>query len=182
VARRTMTLKRIDPWSVLKFGFLVNLCLLVVALLAFAIVWFTIRQLGIIEQACQLALDVGFEECGVDGGALFRVVLVAGALGAVIMTGIAVFSAFLHNLLADLVGGIKVTFFEEGVRRVETSSRPASASTRPRTGTDAPSGTGGRSAEAPSAQSTKQQDRWTLGTPPPASEGGTDSVFSPRDR
>lgn len=114
MARRTMTLRRIDPWSVLKFGFVVNLCAAVVFLLGFAILWFVIGQLGIIDQACQLAEDVGFEDCGVDGGAVFRLVLLFAALAAVIMTGIAVFGAFLHNLLAELIGGIEFTLVEEG--------------------------------------------------------------------
>jgi hypothetical protein len=104
VARRTMTLRRIDPWSVLKFGFVINICAAIVFVLGFGILWFVVGQLGIIEQACQLAEDVGFEDCGVDTGALFRVVMLIGGLAAVIMTGLAVFGAFLHNLLADLVG------------------------------------------------------------------------------
>jgi hypothetical protein len=156
VARRTMTLKRVDPWSVLKFGFLVNLCLLAVALLAFVIVWFVVQQLGIIEQACQLALDVGFEECGVDGGALFRAALIVGTIGAVILTGIVVFGAFLHNLLADLVGGLRVTLIEEGVPRAASPRAGANDTTR-----RAPVGGGSQA---------RPDGGWTLGTPPPRTD------------
>jgi hypothetical protein len=114
VARRTMTLRRLDPWSVLKFGFVVNVCMLAVVLLGSATLWFVIQQLGLIDQACQLAIDVGFEDCAVDGWALFRALAIVGVLGAVIATGVYVFGAFLHNLIADLVGGITIGVVEEG--------------------------------------------------------------------
>lgn len=114
MARRRMTLRRIDPWSVLKFGLVLNLCLLAIALLGAAIVWWVVNRLGLIEQACDLATDVGFEQCGVNGGNLFRLLLLLGALGVVIQTALYVFGAFLHNLIADLIGGVGVTLVEEG--------------------------------------------------------------------
>lgn len=116
-----MTLRRIDPWSVLKFGAVVNVCLFVIGLLGFAILWFAIRQLGVIDQACDLATDVGFESCAINGGNLFRYVLLLGLLWVVIQTGLLVFFAFLHNLIADLVGGIEVTLSEEGAGATMTS-------------------------------------------------------------
>ncbi|MGH3441223.1 MAG: DUF3566 domain-containing protein [Nitriliruptorales bacterium] len=114
MARRKMTLRRVDPWTVLKFGFVLNLCLLTIALVGFGVVWFVIGTLGLIDQACQLATDVGFESCGVDGANLFRLLLLLGGLWTVIQTALMVFGAFLYNLLADLVGGIGVTVLEEG--------------------------------------------------------------------
>lgn len=195
MARRTMTLRRIDPWSVLKFGFVVNICVAIVFVLAFGILWYVVGRLGIIEQACQLAEDVGFEDCGVDGGALFRVVLLFAGMAAVIMTGIAVFGAFLHNLLADLIGGIQVTLVEEGARSTLARRRDERAAaadpTVRRDGIDeeeatAPAGGGGGS-------------RWSLGSPPvkdrepreeqprsagpeDAMEDDEDAVFGRRER
>lgn len=113
MARRRLTLRRIDPWSVLKFGFVTNLSLLLIFLLGFGVLWVAVRQLGLIEQACELALRVGFVECGINGGNLFRALLLLGLLGSVAMTGILVFLAFLHNLIADLVGGLSFTLTED---------------------------------------------------------------------
>ncbi len=166
MARRTMTLRRIDPWSVLKFGFVVNLCLLVVFVLGFAILWFIVGQLGLVDQACQLAEDVGFEDCGVDTGALFRVVLLVGVLGTVILTGLAVFGAFLHNLLADLVGGVQVTFSDDSAAR-SSVMRPGSETRRPAHRDEPSSGSGGPD------RAEGDDERWTLGTPPPRSPSGT---------
>ena len=120
MARRRMTLKRIDPWSVLKFGFVANLALLGVAMLAFAVIWFVIQRLGLIERVCAVALELGFERCGINSGNLFRALLLLGLLGVVVNTGLLVFFTFLHNLIADLVGGITVTLEEEGVARGAT--------------------------------------------------------------
>jgi hypothetical protein len=175
VARRTMTLRRIDPWSVLKFGFVINICAAIVFVLGFGILWFVIGELGIIEQACQLAEDVGFEDCGVDAGALFRVVVLFAALAAVIMTGIAVFGAFLHNLLAELVGGIQFTVVEEGGRDTLTRRRET------RTAVEEPAARGDRAGddEATTPAGHDVGPRWTLGSPP-ASDRAEEPEAPPR--
>lgn len=113
MARTRTTIRRIDPWSILKFGFVANLVLLGIQLLAGAVVWYVIQRLELIQTVCELAATVGFEECGVDGGALFDTFLVLGLLGVVIQTGIMVFLTFLANLIFDLTGGITLTLDDE---------------------------------------------------------------------
>jgi len=113
VARTRTTIRRIDPWSILKFGFVANLVLLGIQLLAGVVVWYVIQRLELIQTVCELAGTVGFEECGVDGGALFDTILVLGLLGVVIQTGIMVFLAFLPNLIFDLTGGIVITLEDD---------------------------------------------------------------------
>jgi hypothetical protein len=109
VVRRRLTLKRIDPWSVLKFGFVANIVLLVMFLLVAIVVWFIIDRLAIVDQLCDIALDVGFTQCGVNFGNLFRALVLLGLLWVVVQTAVLVFFSFLHNLLADLTGGLAVT-------------------------------------------------------------------------
>ncbi len=113
MARRRLTLKRIDPWSVLKFGFVANLAFLAISLLGLAIVWFFVQRLGLIDKVCTMAQDLAFENCGVDGGNLFRATFLLGLLGTVVQTGVWVFLAFLYNLIADLVGGLSFTYLDE---------------------------------------------------------------------
>lgn len=183
MARRRLTLKRIDPWSVLKFGFVVNLALLAIWLLGAGVIWFFIRQLQLIDKVCEIARDVGFVECGVNGGNLFRALLLLGLLGTVIQTGLMVFLAFLHNLIADLVGGLQFTFNDESApsasggartRRSSESAPPPPLGTEDRTqraggdaetadtdhGPERPSqtervGTGGRGGSADDATTTR---------------------------
>jgi hypothetical protein len=114
VVRRRMTLKRIDPWSVLKVGFVANLALLAIGLLGGMVVWFFIRRLELIDKVCGMAIEVGFDSCSVDGGNLFRALLLLGLLGVVVQTGLLVFWAFLANLISDLTGGLNFTVTEDG--------------------------------------------------------------------
>jgi hypothetical protein len=129
VVRRRLTLKRIDPWSVLKFGFVANVVLLVMFLLVAMIVWFIIDRLAIVDQICDIALDVGFTQCGVNFGNLFRALMLLGLLWVVVQTAVLVFFSFLHNLLADLTGGLVVTVNDTtpGTARESATSRPAAA-------------------------------------------------------
>ena len=113
MVRRRMTLKRIDPWSVLKVGFVANLALLAIGLLGGAVMWFFVRRLELIEKVCGMALEVGFSSCSVDGGNLFRAVLLLGLLWVVVQTGLLVFWAFLANLISDLTGGLRFTFTDD---------------------------------------------------------------------
>jgi hypothetical protein len=128
VVRRRLTLKRVDPWSVLKFGFVANLVLLAVFLLVAGVVWFIIERLALVEQACAIATDVGFTQCGVNFGNLFRALILLGLLWVVVQTAVLVFLSFLYNLIADLTGGLTVTMYDStpgAAARGETTDRPS---------------------------------------------------------
>ena len=136
MVRRRLTLKRIDPWSVLKFGFVANVVLLVIFLLVALVVWFIIDRLAIVDQLCDIALDVGFTQCGVNFGNLFRALVLLGLLWVVVQTAVLVFFSFLHNLLADLTGGLAVTVNDTtpgAAARGETTGRTTPLGTTVRT-------------------------------------------------
>lgn len=115
--KRKLTLKRLDPWSVLKFGLVANTVGLAILLVASRIVWYFITRLDLIGQVCETAgkVAVDLESCGIDGGALFKQVLLVGVMGVVVATGVQVFVAFLYNLIADLTGGLTFTFFDDSI-------------------------------------------------------------------
>lgn len=115
MTRRKLTLRRIDPWSVLKFGFALNLALMMVGLLGAWLLWLVIGRLDVIATACDSigTVFLNIEDCGVNGGALFRTLFLVGLLGVVVQTGIMVLMAFLYNLIADLTGGLQFTFIDE---------------------------------------------------------------------
>lgn len=127
MVRRRLTLKRIDPWSVLKFGFVANLSLLAIGMLGFAVVWFFIERLRLIDKVCEIAIEMGFAACGVNGGNLLRALFLLGLLGVVIQTGLMVFLAFLFNLIADLVGGLTFSFVDETPGAAARGDVPASS-------------------------------------------------------
>lgn len=113
MARRRLTVKRIDPWSVLKFGAVVNLALLAIGLLVLTVVWFIIERLGLVDQACEIAFELGFTACGINASNLFRALVLLGLLAVVVQTAVLVFLSFLHNLIADLTGGLALTVIDE---------------------------------------------------------------------
>jgi hypothetical protein len=134
VVRRRLTVRRLDPWSVLKFGAVANLALLAIGLLVAGIVWFFIDRLQLVDQACSIALDVGFTQCGINAGNLFRALILLGLLWVVVQTAVLVFLSFLHNLIADLTGGLTMTVIDDSPavaprdatadRRITTASTP----------------------------------------------------------
>jgi len=131
VIRRKLTLKRIDPWTVLKFGFVVNVALLIVSLLVFWVVWSAVERLGLVEQFCGSVgtIVLNLRECSLNFGNIFRTYLFLGMLGVIISTGIMVLASFLYNLIADLTGGLTFTFLDDSGDAALTTSRKAGAVT-----------------------------------------------------
>jgi hypothetical protein len=128
VARRRLTIKRLDPWSVLKFGAVANLALLAIFLLVMGVIWFIIERLELVDQACGIATDVGFTSCGINAGNLFQALVLLGLLWAVVQTAVLVFLAFLHNLIADLTGGLVIGVVDDTpVRSEATTGRTVAA-------------------------------------------------------
>jgi len=53
--RARLVLRRLDPWSVLKFSMLFYLCLMLVGLLVFAVIWFVLVNMGVFEEITKFA-------------------------------------------------------------------------------------------------------------------------------
>jgi hypothetical protein len=138
VARRRMVIRRIDPFSVLKFGAVAHLALAAIGFVAATIVLRAVLGSGLVEQVCDIASDVGFLDCGVDQGGLTRLLAVLAVVWAVVQTALVVLLAFLHNLIADLTGGIALTM------EVETPSGP-----RPASAVGGDGGQGGQGGQVP---------------------------------
>lgn len=105
-------LRKIDPWSVLKFSLLFYFCLLLIMLLASAIIFAILKSFGVIQNIEELVQDLADSAFTVSGGAIFRWLFLFGLLGTVVASAVTVFLAFLYNLIADVVGGIEVSVAE----------------------------------------------------------------------
>lgn len=108
MARRRLTVKHLDPWSVLKFSVLANIAFTAIAIVGIMVVWTIVDRLGIVEQICGIAIDIGFTQCGLSTNNMLRAGLTIGALWVVVQTAVMVFMAFLYNLIADLTGGVTI--------------------------------------------------------------------------
>jgi Transmembrane domain of unknown function (DUF3566) len=109
--RARLVLRRLDPWSVLKFSLLFYLCLMLVGLLVFAVIWFVLVNMGVFEEITKFAgnfnLTVAF-----PAGKVFRWYIMLGLLGVVVWSVVTVLLTLLFNLINDITGGIEVVLAE----------------------------------------------------------------------
>lgn len=107
-------IRRISPWSVLKFSLIFYFCVMLVVLFGFGILYVLLGALGVLDSLAQLlgslwAVEGQFE---FNGFAIFRTLFLVGFLTVVIGSALTVFITVLYNLISDLVGGIEVTLVE----------------------------------------------------------------------
>jgi Transmembrane domain of unknown function (DUF3566) len=108
-----VVIRKVGPWSVLKFSFLFYLCVMAVLLGALVILYEVLQAVGALDSVTSLVRDLfadpNFE---IHGDWLFSRALTVGFGMVVLWTLINVFVAFLYNLISDIVGGIEVTLSE----------------------------------------------------------------------
>jgi hypothetical protein len=119
--RSKLVVRRIDPWSVLKFSLVFSLCLMVVFVVAVAALYFALDSLGVFDSINGFVKDItdtggtnstGGLQFAFTPGAIIGGATVLGLLQVVLSTAIATLCAFLYNLVADIVGGIEITLSE----------------------------------------------------------------------
>ena len=105
-------MRRVDPWSVLKLSLIFYFCLLLVVMVALFVFWGIIQRLGVIQQGLDFLAELNLEVT-INEGNIARAIFLVGLLNVVLWSGINVFLAFLYNLVADLLGGLRMTLAEE---------------------------------------------------------------------
>jgi hypothetical protein len=115
VRRVVRVVREIDVWSVLKVGAVFHLALYVVLLVTSVLLWNVASATGTVDNVESFMESFGWDTFTFDGGALFRNVGVLGIFLAVLGTGLWVIGAVVFNLIAELVGGVRVTVLEEEV-------------------------------------------------------------------
>jgi len=113
--RIRVAIRRVNPWSVLKFSLLFYFCLMLVFVIGLAILYMVVDAIGVVGSLEQLLESLGFGgEAGfeVNGAFLFRTLFLIGLISVVVWSALTLFFAFLYNLISDLVGGIEVTLAE----------------------------------------------------------------------
>jgi len=120
----------VDPWSVFKVMIVFHFAVYVVVLIASVLLWNVAHATGTIDNVERFMESFGWETFTFNGGQLFHNLWVIGLLLVFLLTGLAVLGATVFNLIADLVGGVRVTVLEEEVVvRVQEQSPPPSDGT-----------------------------------------------------
>ncbi|MET8334919.1 DUF3566 domain-containing protein [Streptosporangium canum] len=117
-----LVLRRIEPWSAMKFSFVVSLVCFVVLFVAVAVLYMVLSGLGvfdnIIQTVNQLTTADGKSTSGVDVASWFEPVRILGytaligAVNVVLITALSTLGSVIYNIASDLVGGVEVTFSE----------------------------------------------------------------------
>ena len=108
-------LRDVDPWTVLKVGFVFHLVGYLTALVAGVLLWSVASSTGTVDNVERFLESFGWESFQFDGWTLFVNVALLGLLVAILLTAVWVLGATIFNLITDLVGGIRVSVLEEEV-------------------------------------------------------------------
>jgi hypothetical protein len=116
--RARLTVKRIDPWSTLKFAFVYSLAGLVVLLVAVVALYAVVDAMGVIDSIRTFLNDVDQPNSGqgvavwLSFGRVLTVAIVVGVVNVILFTAFATLTAFVYNVCTELVGGVEVTLAE----------------------------------------------------------------------
>jgi hypothetical protein len=120
--RARLNLKRIDPWSVMKFSFAVSVVLFIVVVVATSVLYLALDTMGVWNSVNDSLKTLVSASGGTDGSAQtgFRITawgvigtsMLIGAVNVVLFTALATLGAFIYNVCADLVGGVELTLAE----------------------------------------------------------------------
>jgi hypothetical protein len=116
-----LILRRIEPWSAMKFSFVIALVCFVVLFVAVAVLYAVLSGLGVFESITSTVNQLtqgDNQQATIDIASWFEPVRILGytallgAVNVVLITALATLGAVIYNLSAQLVGGIEVTFSE----------------------------------------------------------------------
>ena len=115
-----LTVARVEPWSVMKFSFVVSLVAFVILFVAVSVLYAVLSALGLFDSLQHVVSSVTSSQnsAGVNAKAWFSASKVLGytallgSLNIVLITAMATIGAVVYNLTSRLVGGVEVTLRE----------------------------------------------------------------------
>jgi len=119
--RAQLVLARIEPWSVMKFSFMVSLVGWVILFVAVAALYYVLNKLGVFHSIQSTITDVTSSKgsAGADSNGqwfsasrILGYTMLVGAVNVVLITALATVGAVVYNLVTYLAGGIEVTLKE----------------------------------------------------------------------
>jgi Transmembrane domain of unknown function (DUF3566) len=118
--KANLVISRVEPWSVMKFSFLISLVLWIVMFVAVALLYYALSSLGVFDALQRTLASVTSSQtsAGVDltkwtsASRILGYTMLLGAVDVVLITAISTVGAVVYNLVTHLGGGIEVTLKE----------------------------------------------------------------------
>jgi len=111
-----VVVRRVEPWSILKFSLLFYFCLMLIFLFALLILYWILGVIGVLDSLSHLLSTSGFgnPKSGFHfhGYWIFSRLFLIGLGGVVVWSMVNLFVALLYNLVSDVVGGVQLTLTE----------------------------------------------------------------------
>ena len=115
-----LTVARVEPWSVMKFSFVVSLVAFVILFVAVSILYGTLSALGVFESLQRVVTSVtsSQDSAGVNAAKWWSASRVlgytalVGSFNIVLITAMSTIGAVVYNLTSRLIGGVEVTLRE----------------------------------------------------------------------
>jgi Transmembrane domain of unknown function (DUF3566) len=115
-----LTVSRVEPWSVMKFSFVVSLVAFVILFVAVSVLYGALSGLGVFTSIQHLvnSLTSSQNSKGVNAMAWFSAsrilgyTALLGSLNIVLITAMSTIGSVVYNLTSRLVGGVEVTLRE----------------------------------------------------------------------
>ena len=118
--KANLVISRVEPWSVMKFSFLISLVLWIVMFVAVALLYYALSSLGVFDALQRTLASVTSSQtsAGVNltkwtaASRVLGYTMLLGAVDVVLITAISTVGAVIYNLVTHLGGGIEVTLKE----------------------------------------------------------------------
>ncbi len=120
VRQAHLTVARVEPWSVMKFSFVVSLVAFVILFVVVTVLWGSLSALGVFDSLQRVVSSVTSSQAsnGVNAAKWFSAsrilgwTALLGSLNIVLITAMSTIGAVVYNLTSRLVGGVEVTLRE----------------------------------------------------------------------
>ena len=116
VPRRVdLSVARVDPWSVMKVGFLLSVALGIALVFATLVLWLMLDSMHVFGDIEEFLKNLSAERFVtlMEYLHLSKVLSYATVANVIMITAMSTLGAFLYNIIASLVGGVRVSLMDE---------------------------------------------------------------------
>ncbi|MDN4476116.1 DUF3566 domain-containing protein [Demequina sp. SYSU T00192] len=112
-------MSRIDPWSVLKLGFLLSIAAGIMLVVGVFVLWNVLNGMGIFALVNEWVVKLFAQDSEIDIMQFFdrnkvmSATILVSVVNVVLLTALATIGAFLYNVVSSVVGGVYVTLTDD---------------------------------------------------------------------